>query len=233
MLQTLAQNWWAILLRGVCAILFGLGAIPWPGITLAALVLLYGAYALLDGILAVAWSIVGRQAGDFPWGPFVAGLAGIAAGIVTFTWPGLTALILLYLIASWAIVRGVSEVVAAIRLRKELEKSNQAPFCRAVGAAVGVAEPTRYRRHIDDDAGVGLLQMRDGETRYIECAGQVDLQDLFPGVRVHLCDRRGRACNTGIVHQHIEPTERIDGVRDHAFDVLTAAMMLHVFVTGA
>jgi hypothetical protein len=65
------------------------------------------------------------------------------------------------------------------------------------------------------------------------CAGQVDLQDLFPGVWVHLCDRRDRACNTGIVHRHIEPTERIDGVRDHAFDVLTAAMMLHVFVTGA
>ena len=120
MLQTLAQNWWAIVLRGVCAILFGLGAYLWPGITLAALVLLYGAYALLDGILAVAWSFVKRQAGGFPWGVFVAGLAGIAAGILTFVWPGLTALVLLYLIAGWAIVRGVFEIVAAISLRKEL-----------------------------------------------------------------------------------------------------------------
>jgi uncharacterized membrane protein HdeD (DUF308 family) len=121
MLQTLAQNWWAIVLRGVCAILFGLGAFLWPGITLAVLILLYGAYALLDGILAVAWSFVKRRAGGFPWGVFVAGLAGIVAGLLTFIWPGLTALVLLYLIAVWAIVRGIFEIIAAIRLRKELK----------------------------------------------------------------------------------------------------------------
>jgi uncharacterized membrane protein HdeD (DUF308 family) len=121
MLQTLARNWWAIVLRGVCAILFGLGAFLWPGITLAALVLLYGAYALLDGILAVAWSFAKRQPDGFPWGVFIAGLAGIAAGVLTFMWPGLTALVLLYLIAGWAIVRGVFEVVAAVSLRKQLE----------------------------------------------------------------------------------------------------------------
>ena len=120
MLQTLARNWWAIVLRGVCAILFGLGALLLPGITLAALVLLYGAYALLDGILEVASAFMRRQAGGFDWGMFIAGLAGIAAGVMTFIWPGLTALVLLYFIAAWAIVRGIFEIVAAIRLRKEL-----------------------------------------------------------------------------------------------------------------
>jgi uncharacterized membrane protein HdeD (DUF308 family) len=121
MLRTLAQNWWAIVLRGVCAVLFGVGAFVWPGITLAVLILLYGAYALIEGVLAVAWALVGRRAGPFPWGVFLAGLAGVAVGVVTFFYPGLTALALLYLIAAWAIVRGVFEIIAAIHLRKELE----------------------------------------------------------------------------------------------------------------
>ena len=121
MLGTLAQNWWAIVLRGVCAVLFGLGAFVWPGITLAVLILLYGAYALIEGVLAVAWALVGRRAGPFPWGVLLAGLAGVGVGIATFFYPGLTALALLYLIAAWAIVRGVFEIIAAIHLRKEME----------------------------------------------------------------------------------------------------------------
>ncbi|HEX2482145.1 MAG TPA: HdeD family acid-resistance protein [Methylomirabilota bacterium] len=121
MLRTLAQNWWAIVLRGVCAVLFGLAAFAWPGMTLAVLVLLYGAYALVEGVLAVAWALVGRSAGPFPWGVLLAGLAGLAIGILTFLYPGLTALALLYLIAAWAIIRGIFEIVAAIHLRKELE----------------------------------------------------------------------------------------------------------------
>jgi uncharacterized membrane protein HdeD (DUF308 family) len=121
MLETLARNWWAVVLRGICAILFGLAAFAWPGITLAILILLYGAYALADGILAIIWSIRARRQGGFPWGVFLAGIAAIVAGILAFLWPGLTALALLYLIAAWAIVRGVFEIVAAIRLRKEIE----------------------------------------------------------------------------------------------------------------
>jgi uncharacterized membrane protein HdeD (DUF308 family) len=121
MLLTLAQNWWAIVLRGVFAVLFGLAAFLWPGLTLTVLVLLYGAYALIDGVLEVMWALVSRRAGPFPWGVLLAGLAGIAIGIMTFLWPGLTALALLYLIAIWAIVRGVFEVIAAIHLRREID----------------------------------------------------------------------------------------------------------------
>src|SRR5882724_6094062 len=120
MLQTLAKNWWAIVLRGVFAVLFGLGAFFWPGITLAALVLLYGAYLFADGIMAVVWAIAGRAAGPFPWGVLLAGLASIVGGLLTFFMPGLTALVLLYLIAVWAIVRGVFEIIAAFHLRREL-----------------------------------------------------------------------------------------------------------------
>jgi uncharacterized membrane protein HdeD (DUF308 family) len=120
MLETLARNWWAIVLRGVFAVLFGLGAFLWPGITLVVLVALYGAYLFADGILAVAWALMGRRAGAFPWGVFLAGLASIVAGVLTFLMPGLTALVLLYLIAAWAIVRGIFEIIAAFHLRREL-----------------------------------------------------------------------------------------------------------------
>lgn len=121
MLMTLARNWWAIVLRGVCAVLFGVAAFAWPGLTLAVLVIMYGAYALVDGILAVIAAIAARQPGRFPWGLLLAGLAAVGVGVLTFAMPGLTALALLYLIAVWAILRGVFEVIAAVHLRREID----------------------------------------------------------------------------------------------------------------
>jgi len=138
MLRTLAQNWWALVLRGVCAILFGVGAFVWPGITLAVLILLYGAYALVEGVLEVAWALMGRKAGAFPWGVLLAGLAGVAVGIVTFVSPGITALALLYVIAAWAIVRGVFEIIAAISLRKELDNEWLLALSGLLSVALGV-----------------------------------------------------------------------------------------------
>jgi uncharacterized membrane protein HdeD (DUF308 family) len=120
MLHTLARNWWAIVLRGIFAILFGIGTFLWPGITLAVLVLLYGVYLFVDGILAVLWALARRREGSFSWEVFLAGLASLAAGVVTLLWPGVTAVALLYLIAVWAIVRGVFEILAAFHLRREL-----------------------------------------------------------------------------------------------------------------
>jgi len=119
MLRTLAQNWWALVLRGVFAVLFGIGTFFWPGLTLAVLVLLYGGYLFIDGILAVLWALARRRE-RFPWAVFLAGLASLAAGVVTLFMPGVTALVLLYVIAVWAIVRGVFEIIAAFHLRREL-----------------------------------------------------------------------------------------------------------------
>lgn len=139
MLQTLAQNWWAIALRGVFAVLFGLGAFLWPGITLAVLVLFYGAYLIVDGILAVVWAIARRRGGAFPWGMFLAGLASIGAGLVTFLWPGVTALALLYLIAVWAIIRGIFEIIAAFHLRRELRNEWLLALNGVLSVLLGVA----------------------------------------------------------------------------------------------
>jgi len=124
MLRALAENWWLLLLRGIAAIVFGILAFFWPGITLLTLVLLWGAYALVDGVLALWAAISGRVPSMTPgprWWLGIVGLAGIAAGIVTFAWPGMTTFILLMFIAAWAIVTGVMEIVGAVRLRKEIE----------------------------------------------------------------------------------------------------------------
>lgn len=120
--ELLAKNWWVFVLRGVLAILFGIGAFAMPGITLSAIIMLYALYAVGDGIVAAMAAFSQRQPGDpFPWSVFLIGLVSLAAGVGAFMYPGLTALALLYLIAGWHVVRGVSEILVALRLRKEIE----------------------------------------------------------------------------------------------------------------
>jgi uncharacterized membrane protein HdeD (DUF308 family) len=120
MVHALAKNWWLLLLRGIAAIIFGLLAFAWPGLTLVTLILLYGAYALVDGVLAIVAAITGGVPGS-RWWLAIVGLLGIAAGLVTFLTPGLTALVLLFFIAGWAIVTGVFQIIGAIKLRKEID----------------------------------------------------------------------------------------------------------------
>jgi uncharacterized membrane protein HdeD (DUF308 family) len=121
MIAELSRNWWVFLIRGVAAILFGIGAFVWPGLTIAVLVLMFGAYALVDGIFAIIAGIAARNQVERWWMMVIVGLAGIATGVLTFLWPGMTALVLLYFIAAWAIVTGIFQIAAAIRLRKEIE----------------------------------------------------------------------------------------------------------------
>jgi uncharacterized membrane protein HdeD (DUF308 family) len=120
-LRTLGRNWWALALRGVAAILFGILAFAWPGITLFVLVLFFGAYMLVDGIFAIVAAVRAAGEEDRWWLLLIEGILGVLAGLVAFFWPGLTALALLYFIAAWAIVTGIMEIVAAIRLRQEIE----------------------------------------------------------------------------------------------------------------
>jgi uncharacterized membrane protein HdeD (DUF308 family) len=117
--DTLAHNWGAVLIRGILAILFGVITFVAPGMSLAVLVLLFGAYAFVDGVLAVV-SAFRRRESDHWAMMLLEGLVGIGAGLVTLFWPGLTALALLYVIGAWAMVTGAFEIAAAIRLRKVL-----------------------------------------------------------------------------------------------------------------
>jgi uncharacterized membrane protein HdeD (DUF308 family) len=94
----------------------------WPGLTLLTLIFLWGAYAIVDGALALWEAIAGRRSEIAPrWWLAVVGIAGILAGLMAFAWPGLTALVLLVFIATWAIVIGLLQIWGAIRLRKEIE----------------------------------------------------------------------------------------------------------------
>jgi uncharacterized membrane protein HdeD (DUF308 family) len=117
--DSLSRNWWAVSLRGLAGILFGIITFFAPAISLAALVLLFGAYALVDGVLAFV-TAVRRRGADRWWLLLLEGLVGIAAGVLTFMWPAITAVALLYLIAAWALVTGAFEIAAAIRLRKAI-----------------------------------------------------------------------------------------------------------------
>jgi uncharacterized membrane protein HdeD (DUF308 family) len=117
----LRGNWIMLLLRGLAAIAFGIVVWLMPGISLTALVMLFGAYSLTDGILGVWVAIAGRKEHDDWWVLLLGGLLGIMVGVFTFLAPGLTAIALLFYIAIWAIATGVLEIVAAIRLRKEIQ----------------------------------------------------------------------------------------------------------------
>jgi uncharacterized membrane protein HdeD (DUF308 family) len=122
MLETLTRNWWVLAARGAISVVFGLLALAWPGLTVLALVLLFGAYALVDGVLELYAALFNRSrtGGRRAW-LAVEGLVGVLAAIAAFVWPQITALALLYLIAAWALVTGVAEISAAIRLRQEIQ----------------------------------------------------------------------------------------------------------------
>lgn len=116
--DVLVRNWGAFVVRGIAAILFGIMTFVVPGISLALLVLWFGAYALVDGVFAFVSAVRHRGDGEPRWLLVIEGIVGILAGVITLVWPVITAFSLLYVMAAWALVTGVFEVVSAIRLRK-------------------------------------------------------------------------------------------------------------------
>jgi uncharacterized membrane protein HdeD (DUF308 family) len=121
MIAVLTRNWWALALRGLFAILFGLAAFAMPGITLAVVILLFGAYAIVDGTFAIVAGLRAAERHERWWALLLEGIVDIAAGVVAFAWPALTALLLLYLVSVWAVVTGLLEIAAAIRIRQAIK----------------------------------------------------------------------------------------------------------------
>jgi uncharacterized membrane protein HdeD (DUF308 family) len=115
------QAWWALLIRGIFAVLFGIMATTWPGLTLAMLIIFFGAFVLIHGLMAVVGSIMARKEAEDWWIVLLEGIAGIIIGVMTFAWPALTGLVLAYFIAAWALITGLLKVFGAIKLRKEIE----------------------------------------------------------------------------------------------------------------
>ncbi|MDB6027958.1 MAG: hypothetical protein JWM68_4181 [Verrucomicrobiales bacterium] len=116
--EQITRHWWVMALRGLAAILFGVWAFLWPGITLLGLIYLFGAYALVNGLLVVVQGFKAPSGYPRVGSLVIEAIASIAAGVIAFVVPGITAFALLVLIASWAIVNGITEIVAAVRFRK-------------------------------------------------------------------------------------------------------------------
>jgi uncharacterized membrane protein HdeD (DUF308 family) len=138
MVRTLSQNWWLVVLRGILAILFGVLAFVWPAITLLTLVVMFGVYAIVDGLVA-AWTGLSRTKDSPRWWTFLLeGLISVGAGVIALLWPELATLVLIYMIASWAVITGILEIVAAIRLRNEITNEWILGLGGVVSIALGV-----------------------------------------------------------------------------------------------
>jgi uncharacterized membrane protein HdeD (DUF308 family) len=119
--QTLLTNWWGLVLRGLVSVLFGILALAMPGLTLAAIVILFGSFALIEGVINVVSAFRARHGQTRWWVLLIEGLISIAAGLLTFLWPGITALALVFVIGLWALFSGAVAIVTAIHLRKQIK----------------------------------------------------------------------------------------------------------------
>ncbi|HTX59031.1 MAG TPA: HdeD family acid-resistance protein [Verrucomicrobiae bacterium] len=120
MLHTLARNWWALLIRGIAAVIFGILAFAWPGATIFAIIIVFGAYAFVDGVFAIVAAMRAAQAHE-RWWPFLfEGIVGLAIAAITFFEPRVTAIALYITIAAWAFLTGIFELFAAVQLRKQI-----------------------------------------------------------------------------------------------------------------
>jgi uncharacterized membrane protein HdeD (DUF308 family) len=152
MLGLVARDWWVFALRGIAALVFGILAFIWPETTLTVLVFLFGAYVLVDGVSLLVALVRGDDvARRHGWAVAIMGVLGIVAGVVTFVWPGLTALSLLYLVAFWAIATGAFQVIAAIQLRKELDNE----FWMALGGIASIV----FGALLVASPGTGLISL--------------------------------------------------------------------------
>lgn len=136
--MNLTRNWWLVVLRGLLAILFGLVAIFWPGLTFLILVLMFGIYAMVDGVFAMLTGVVSSNYSPRWWVFLLEGVVSFAAGLIAILRPGLAAFVLLVVIASWAILTGILEIAAAIRLRREITNEWMLAFAGFVSIVLGV-----------------------------------------------------------------------------------------------
>ncbi len=166
----LARNWWTVALRGAIAIIFGLAALFWPDITLTALIFIFAAFVLVSGVLLAIAAFRDGLTHTHGWLMLLEGAIGIAIGIMAFIWPGITALVLLYIIAAWAIVTGVLEIIAAIQVRKEIQNewllaisrhcvgivrrfTHRLAYCWCVSNSVDYWCLRHYFRYLTSDSG--------------------------------------------------------------------------------
>jgi uncharacterized membrane protein HdeD (DUF308 family) len=137
-MSVVTRNWWALVVRGVAGILFGAFALLMPATAFAVLVLAFGVYAFVDGVFSIVAALRDARGDRGWWTLLLSGVAGVLAGLAAFVAPALTALVLLYVIAGWAVVTGALEIAAAVRLRREIRGEALLALNGALSIAFGV-----------------------------------------------------------------------------------------------
>ncbi len=151
MLNVVGRKWWVLLLRGIAFIVLGTIAMMWPGIPLASLVWLFATFCLIDGAASVVLGMRGEPNGTIWWTMILLGVIAIAGAILAISMPGITLLLLLSIVAYLAVLRGVFEIVAAIRLRKDIDDEWVLGLSGAASVLFGILLLSR--------PGAGLLVM--------------------------------------------------------------------------
>jgi uncharacterized membrane protein HdeD (DUF308 family) len=139
MLKQLTDNWWLLLLQGVVSIVFGVLALFWPSAVLATLTVLFGWFALINGVITVV-SALGAAVSHQQWGwRFAAGILGVVVGLVVLRWPGETVLTVLLFIGIWVIMTGLTQIIGAIAYRDEVRSAGWLVLEGIVAVLFGVA----------------------------------------------------------------------------------------------
>jgi uncharacterized membrane protein HdeD (DUF308 family) len=138
LLDRISSNWWLFLVRGIVAIVLAILTYMWPGIAIGILVSLFGAYAAIDGLLALGFAIRCAARRERWLGLLFEGVLGVLVGAVVFALPGAAALSFAFLVAAWAISTGVFEIVAAVRLRKQIEGEFWLALAGVISIVIGV-----------------------------------------------------------------------------------------------
>jgi uncharacterized membrane protein HdeD (DUF308 family) len=141
-LNALGARWWMLVVRGIAAVSLGVVVLAWPRISLFALVLVWAGYALVDGVASVALAVRAGGEGRRWVGMLFEGLVGIGAAVLTAIWPGITAFVLLMVIAVWAVLTGIAEIVAAIQLRHVIRGEWMLAVCGLLSIGFGVVTMT-------------------------------------------------------------------------------------------
>jgi uncharacterized membrane protein HdeD (DUF308 family) len=166
MFESLTQNWWSIALRGLCATLFGLATIPWPGASLATLALFFGSYAIVEGVLTLA-ALFAPALNTRRWVLALHGTVGLLIGALAFAQPVITFLAFIYLFATWAILTGIATIIMAIELRKAIDGEWLLGICGVAALLFGIG--------IAAYPGIGIALLLGAIAAYAIVAGAMQI----------------------------------------------------------
>jgi uncharacterized membrane protein HdeD (DUF308 family) len=166
MFESLTRNWWSVALRGLCATLFGLATIAWPGAGLASLMLLFGSYAIVEGVLTLA-ALFDPALNTRRWALVLHGTVSLFVGALAFAQPAITFLAFVYMLAAWATLSGIVTIIMAIELRKAIKGEWLLAICGVAALLFGLG--------IAAYPGIGIALLLGAIAAYAIVAGTMQI----------------------------------------------------------